>query len=68
MSAVIQLDLLKPALTEMDILKEEIKALEESQNRIRKGLFSRLANLEKFCIEMHERQQELENLLMKRIK
>lgn len=68
MSAVIQLDLLKPALTEMDILKEEIKALEESQQRVRKGLFARLANLEKFCIEMHERQQELEHLLMKRVK
>lgn len=59
----IQLDLFE-IYTEENLLEKRMEVLEESQNKLRKGLFGRHNNLEKRYIELVERCHSLEMRLM----
>lgn len=55
----IQLDLFED-YTEERLLELRMENLEESQNKLRKGLFARHTNLEKRYVELHEKCHALE--------
>jgi hypothetical protein len=55
----LQYDLFDETPDEMDILKEEIKTIKDSNEKVRKGLFARYNELVKLYIEQ---KTEIENL------
>jgi DNA-binding ferritin-like protein len=56
---MIQLDLFEPIPDELDCVKDELKSLKESHDRVRKSLFKKYADLAKLFLEQ---QQEIEKL------
>ena len=56
---MIQLDFLQP-LSEMEILREEIRQVRASNDKVRKGLFARHGELAKLYIETKNRLDILE--------
>lgn len=61
MSAVIQFDLFHE-VTEMDVVRAEVNALKESQDKVRNGMFARHSALWKLIMEL---QKEIEELKIK---
>ena len=56
---LVQLDLFEDR-SDVEILEERIRLLEKSQDKLRKGLFSRHGELAKKYIEIHDRLNILE--------
>lgn len=59
----IQLDLFEEEKSDLDYLKEEIKIVQESNDRVRKSLFARHAELSKKYLELYERIEFVEKLV-----
>lgn len=54
--------------TEWDLLKEDVKVVRESSEKVRKSLFARHGELAKKYMELHDRMEILErNLCQKKI-
>ena len=51
--------------TEEDFLKVEIKELKESQDRLRKGLFSRLNELSKLYLKIEDDLERIRKMLIR---
>jgi len=62
------MDLFDPPLSEVDILRKEIASLKESQDRQRKSLFAKHAELMKIVLAQQVEIEKLNVLMMKRIK
>lgn len=62
---MIQLDFLQP-LSEIEILREEIRQVRASNDKVRKGLFARHGELAKLYIETKNRLDILEMHICKR--
>jgi hypothetical protein len=60
MGKLIQLDLFEPRPTEIEVLRQEVKDLNESLNKQRKALFARHGALGKMYIELHQRLEIIE--------
>jgi hypothetical protein len=56
----IQLNFFEENKSEVDYLKEEIYEVRESNDKVRKSLFARHAELAKKYLELHERMQIIE--------
>ena len=68
MSIAIQYDLFQDLPTETEILKKEIEVLRESQDRQRKSLFAKHAELMKIVVQQQAQIDKLNEMMMKRIK
>jgi hypothetical protein len=55
-----QLEFLFEEKSEMDFLKNGFKEVKESNDKVRKSIFARHADLARKYIELHERMQILE--------
>lgn len=55
-----QLDLFQEPLTELDLLKTQLEALNECVHKVRKGLFRRSSLVEKGYLELLSRVDKLE--------
>jgi hypothetical protein len=60
MNAIIQLDLFQPKPTELDFMRADIAAIEESKEKCRKKLFAENGALKKRMLELEERLQIIE--------
>jgi hypothetical protein len=68
MAISLQWDLFEPIPNETDILRKEIQALKESQDRQRKNLFAKHAELMKIVMQQQAQIDKLNEMMMKRIK
>jgi len=57
---VIQLDFFMDDKSEVDCLRESVKLVKESSDKVRKSMFARHAELAKKYLELHERLEILE--------
>lgn len=68
----IQLDLFEDEnfeqKTEIEILKQDIKAIEEMSHNVRKGLFKRHNDLIKEIIKLSEEMAQLRQMMIKQVK
>jgi hypothetical protein len=58
----IQFDLFEPIPTELEMMAMDIKAMRESQDRVRKKLFAENSALKKKIMELGYLEQRLERL------
>lgn len=56
----IQLDFFMEQKSELDCLKGDIEVVRESNNKVRKSMFARHAELARKYMELHERMQIIE--------
>lgn len=56
----LQLDFFEDEKSEIDYLKEDIEDVRERNDKVRKSLFARHAELAKKYMELHERMQIIE--------
>jgi hypothetical protein len=56
----IQLDFFENKKTDLDYVKEDIKSVRLSSDKVRKSLFARHAELARKYLELHERMEILE--------
>jgi hypothetical protein len=56
----LQFDLFEPKPTKEDLLREEMRLVKESSDKVRKAMFARHGELAKKYIEIHERLEILE--------
>ncbi len=61
----IQLDFFHEELTEVEILREEVRQLRLSNEKVRKGLYARHGELAKLYIELNDRLNILEHNICK---
>lgn len=65
----IQLDLFEEEKTEVECLKEYIRCIKESSDKVRRSMFARHAELAKKYTELHERMDIIErNICQKETK
>jgi len=55
-----QLNFLEEEKTELDYLKDDVKEVKESGDKVRKSIFAKHAELARKYIELHERMQIIE--------
>lgn len=60
MSNILQYDLFEAFPSEVEELKAELKAVRESSDKVRKGLFARHNELAKLYLDAHQRLEILE--------
>jgi hypothetical protein len=60
MSLACQLEFFSPEKTDMDFLRDEVKEVKESSEKVRKSLFARHGDLARKYSELHERMQIIE--------
>lgn len=63
-----QYDLFEDELKPIDILRKEVEALRDSQDRQRRRLFANDAEMMKIILELKKENEELRRLMMMRIK
>ncbi len=61
----LQLEFLIEEKSEIDCLKRDVKVVRESNDKVRKSLFARHAELAKKYIELHERLEIIERNICK---
>lgn len=61
--AVIQLDLFEEPPTELDMMREDIKDINTSVGKVRRGLFARHGDLAKLYLELEKKTLEMDNKL-----
>lgn len=62
----IQYDLFLPTPTQEDLLRMEIGALSEKQDKLRKSLFARHSDLMKLVLKQQKQIDELREMLMRK--
>ncbi len=60
MAVMYQMDFFTPEKSEIDCLKDHVKIVKESTDKVRKSLFARHGELARKYIELHDRLQIIE--------
>lgn len=68
MGALVQYDLFEKEKSEVDRIKEEMAALKESQDKVRRGLFKRFNEMSKLIIQQHNEIEGLRKIIVKEYK
>lgn len=66
MALAVQIDMFEEMNDDTDVLRKEVKALAESQDKVRKTLFAKHSELMKLVIRQQEEIDRLKQVMRKR--